>query len=108
MSSMSMGLYWRLRPNQTYDTIFIEFNEQTYTREKYRERLKIASFKSNGRFLLQFLFAICLLLNLVCHFECALKCCLPFRVCFECGLKFSDKRELCKQCRRFDLVIFKD
>ncbi|KAI6182297.1 ANF-receptor domain-containing protein [Aphelenchoides bicaudatus] len=48
MSSLSMGLYRFFKPNHTYDTINIEFNQNRDTRAHYREKLKSASFKSNG------------------------------------------------------------
>jgi hypothetical protein len=56
MSSLSVGLFHFFKPNHAYESIYIELNERTETRNSYREKLKTASFKSNGN-IFCFLFA---------------------------------------------------
>jgi hypothetical protein len=49
-----MGLSYAFQTNHSYDSINIEINEQKEDRKSYRTKLKIASFKSNGKS-----FAVC-------------------------------------------------
>lgn len=48
MTSLNAGLSQMFRSNQ-YEARHIEFNEMRETREQYKDKLRSASFKSNGR-----------------------------------------------------------
>lgn len=60
MTSLSQGLSSIFR-SDSYEARNIEFNEMRENRENYRDKLRSASFKSNGEFLFQCSFYIFLL-----------------------------------------------